>query len=263
MTKITAARAARSQQLRDNQERVLAVKRDSALYRTSALAFGAFFLFTLWAFWPSYFSRPLSLPDVRFQAHGLSMTLWCLLLIGQGTLIRANRRPLHRQLGKLSYVLVPAVVVSSVSLMHFRMQGAPLTSLNLFSLALVLNALVVFVAIYGLAMSHRREAPVHARYMVCTLFPLFTPVTDRLIFAHYQPVLAYVPWLDGSPLAPVAGFVLADLILVMLSVWDWQSNKRANVFPVALGLLVAYHASVLTFHRIPLWRTFGEWFVRL
>jgi hypothetical protein len=72
-----------------------------------------------------------------------------------------------------------------------------------------------------------------------------------------------VPRIDGVPIVPVAGFLLADLLLVALSVWDWRANRRANVFPVALGVLLLYHASVLTFYRFSFWRDFGEWFVGL
>jgi hypothetical protein len=35
------------------------------------------------------------------------------------------------------------------------------------------------------------------------------------------------------------------------------------VFPVALAVLVLFHISVMTFHRLPLWAAFGNWFVAL
>ena len=44
--------------------------------------------------------------------------------------------------------------------------------------------------------------------------------------------------------------------------WDWRANKR-RVFPMALGVLVLYHASVLTFYQFGFWRAFGEWFMTL
>ena len=240
---------------------------DRALYRNSAMFFAVFFAAAVWAFWPSYFSRLFDQPDIRFHLHGIAMTLWCAMLIAQAALIRAHRRGIHRQLGKLSYVLAPALVITTATFVHFRIQGAlqGVTSPNAvyFFLALTLNALVVFVILYGLAIYHRREPAVHARYMICTVFPLFSPVTDRLISAHFRPLMAFVPWVDGTPILPVAGFALADAILICLSIWDWVSNRRLNVFPIALGLLVAYHVSVLTFHRLPAWHSFSAWFASL
>jgi hypothetical protein len=67
----------------------------------------------------------------------------------------------------------------------------------------------------------------------------------------------------GSPVVPFAGFLLADVILAGLWVWDWRSGGRSNAFPIALAMLVAYHVSVMTFHRLPAWRAVGDWFVAL
>ena len=100
-------------------------------------------------------------------------------------------------------------------------------------LALTLISIVAFALFYALAIWFRRDAQLHARWMVCTVFPLVTPVTDRLIGAHFQPVIGLVPQIDGSPILPAAGFLLADLVLVALTVWDWRANRRLGVFPAA------------------------------
>ena len=71
-----------------------------------------------------------------------------------------------------------------------------------------------------------------------------------------------VPTLDGSPLVQCAGFLLADVILATLAVWDWRRNQR-RVFPVALAIVVVYQVSVLTFHRFGFWQAFGPWFLSL
>jgi len=234
------------------------------LSRHAATCFGLFFVFALWAFWPSYFSHPFDQPEPRFHTHGLAMTLWCAMLIGQAYLIRTNRHALHRYLGKASYVLMPAIVLATVNLVHVRLKGVrPPTDQTFHHLALMLNATVVFAVIYGLAIWFRRQPAIHARYMVCTVFPLFTPVTDRLIYAHAPWVTEYVPSIAGGPVVPVTGFALADLIVLALAVWDWRATRRCDVFPLVLGLLLMYHASVLTFHRVAPWRAFGAWFLGL
>ena len=56
---------------------------------------------------------------------------------------------------------------------------------------------------------------------------------------------------------------LADLLLLALSWWDWRANRRLNVFPVALGVLLVYHVGTLTLHRVPAWNAFGVWFLGL
>ena len=129
-------------------------------------------------------------------------------------------------------------------------------------MTLVVNALVAFLLLYGLAMWYRPQPAIHARFMIATIFPLFTPVTDRLIGRYVPAIVPLVPRIDGSPVVPTAGFLLADVMLAVLSVWDWRMNKR-RVFPIALAVLIAYHASVLTFYQFGFWRAFAEWFLTL
>jgi len=228
----------------------------------SAWLFIAFSLAMLVAFWPSYFSRLSAQPTYHPHAHGLAMTLWCAMLVTQAWLIRTNRRRLHRRIGSLSYALVPLMVITTINFIHYRLEGAQdLGGFGLYFLSLIVNALLAFLVLYGLALYYRRDAATHARYMVCTIFPLLTPVTDRLIGVHAPGIIPLVPRIDGAPILPVAGFILADVMLVALSIWDWRANGR-RVFPVALGVVLLYHASVLTFYRFPFWAAFGAWFVR-
>jgi hypothetical protein len=98
--------------------------------------------------------------------------------------------------------------------------------------------------------------------MLCTVFPLVTPVTDRLIGAYWRPLVRLVPRIEGNPILPTVGFALADLTLAALSLWDWRVNRRLDVFPVALGVLLVYHVGTLTLHRVPLWNAFCVWFLR-
>jgi len=238
------------------------------LHRFTPRFFAVFLLFMLWAFWPSYFTRLFEQPNFRFHLHGVALTLWCVMLVLQAQLIRTQRRAVHKRIGKLSYVLAPAVIAITISFVHYRVAGAVpslerLPSFVLYFLALTLNAVAAFALFYGLAIYYRRDSQRHARWMLSTVFPLFTPVTDRLIGAHVPSLVRLVPRIDGSPILPVAGFVLADLILVALVLWDWRANERTDVFPAALGVMLAYHASVLTLYRVPAWHAFCAWFLGL
>jgi hypothetical protein len=234
-----------------------------ALYRHGLRLFAIFGLGMLVAFWPSYFSRLSSQPTYHPHAHGLTMSLWVGLLVAQAWLIAGGRRQTHRSTGLVSYALVPALVVAAVNFLHFRVRdAADLGDAGLLFVTLVVNALVAFLVLYGLAMWYRRQPAVHARFMIASVFPLFTPVTDRLIGRYLPSILDAVPRVGGSPVVPTAGFLLADAILIGLSAWDWTTNKRL-VFPVAFGILVLYQVSVLTFYQFGFWQAFGRWFAGL
>lgn len=238
------------------------------LHRFSARFFALFLVLMVLAFWPSYFARLFEQPNVWFHAHGVVLTLWIVMLVTQAQLIRTQRRALHRRVGKLSYVLAPAVVIVSTLFVHQRLAGPlagvpDLPAMGLHFLALTLLSLVAFFVFYAAAMLNRHDAGTHARWMICTLFPLFTPVTDRLIGAHLQSLIAWVPRIEGNPILPAAGFALADAILLALAVWDWRANRRLGVFPVALGVLLAYHVATLTLHEVAAWNALCVAFLAL
>jgi len=233
------------------------------LYHFGVRLFALFTMAMVVAFWPSYFSRLADQPSVHSHAHGLAMTAWLALLIAQASLMRAGNRALHRRLGLLSYLLVPVIVVVTLRFVHYTVREVPeLGDYGLFFLALVVFTLVTFVSLFALAMLYRKQPAVHARFMVSTLFPLFPPVTDRLIARFAPSVLAWMPRIGGAEILQVAGFAIADTILVGLALWDWQKNSR-RVFVVALAIVVAGQAAIMNVHRFGFWRAFGPWFVSL
>jgi hypothetical protein len=191
------------------------------------------------------------------------MTAWLALLIAQASLMRSGNRALHRRLGLVSYGLVPIIVVVTLRFVHYTVREVPdLGDYGLFFLALVVFTLVTFVTLYALAMLYRAQPAVHARFMVSTLFPLFPPVTDRLLARFAPSVLGWVPRIGGGEILQVAGFVIADAILVGLAIWDLQKNRR-RVFLVALAIVVAGQLAIMNAHRFGPWQAFGPWFVGL
>ena len=239
---------------------------NKALYYNTAIFFLLFFGTVLWAFWPSYFSILDRAMPRYIHFHGIVMTLWCLLIISQAFLVRFKNYRLHRIMGKVSYGLVPLIVISGAIAAHATLEGVQVQVRGAFfysTVALMFNSLIIFAVLYGLAMYFRKKPVIHARYMVCTLFPIITPITDRLIYNYFRPVLQYIPKMEGAPMVWTAGFLLADIILVVLAVWDWRRHKRINVFPVALGLLILYHISVIYFHNFQFWKSYGDWLMAL
>jgi hypothetical protein len=239
------------------------MKLERSLYQRSYLYFIVFFLFMLAGFWVTYFSKILDQENYRMHTHGVCLILWCLMLITQPLLIRNKQHALHRSIGKFSYVLVPLLIFTTVDLLKYRLAKTPTTpAQDMFFIALVLNALAAFLILYGLAIYHRKRPTIHARFMICTAFTMFTPITDRILDIHFPQYLGFLPTLEGHPLTPMVGFALADLLLIGLCIWDWRSHRRWNVFPSALALLVLYHYSVLTFYKFGFWASFSNWFLR-
>jgi hypothetical protein len=214
-------------------------------------------------FWLSYFTKIANQENYRMHFHGITLLSWCLLLICQAYLVRMKRYALHRQIGKLSYIIVPLIAFTTIDIYKYRL--SELTKLDtrdyLFT-ASVLIALLTFLIFYGLAIYYKSKPLIHARYMICTVFPMFTAVFDRIIESYFPFLLRYFPDVDG-PVAQVFGLTLGDIILFALCTWDWLSHKRINVFPVALIIHLIYHFAVLNFYKFEFWKSFCNWFSRL
>ncbi len=237
------------------------MKLERTLFEKSHIYFLGFFLVVLSAFWLTYITRILEQENYRMHQHGAIIFLWCLMLIVQPLLIRKKMNLLHRRIGKFSYVVVPALVFTTLDLFRYRIKSQP--TIDYASVALVLNALIAFIILYGLAIYYRKKSALHARYMLCTVFPFFTPATDRIMFVYFPSTIEYFPMLNGQPNVMILGFALADTILLGLCIWDWRSHRRLNVFPVALVVLLLYHYSVNTFYQYNVWKSFSDWLINV
>jgi hypothetical protein len=233
------------------------------LERRSVLFCGATVLLVVWAFWPSYFSRPLDQPDPLVHVHALSQTLWCLLLAVQTYAVRQERVALHMKVGWISPVLVSVIAMTTLMLMHQRMQGSVIADQQLKVFAFNLATLGVFLLLYGLAMYHRHDRLLHARYMLCTALPFFTAFVPRLLEGSPLLVNLSVAMFGSFVALSQAGLIPADIALVVMSALDWRARRRPAVFPSALACLFSIHVSPLVLHSLPAWRTATEAFVGL
>lgn len=233
------------------------MKKDRLLLKQAYWPFLLFLFAVLTAFWPRYFSQLDQPIDAHFHAHGVSMTLWCLLLILQPLMIRMKWFKTHRMLGYFSYLLVPLLLYSIVDLLLFRMQGLErLYNFHYYFVALVINSSIAFLILYALAIYFRKSSGLHARFMVATVFAILTPVTDRLTYGYFPRLIGLVPRLDGSPLVQMVGFVLADVILGVLILWELASGRKPWVFGSVFLIILLMQYSILHFHEFSFWRAF-------
>jgi hypothetical protein len=235
------------------------MKLERSIFERSHIFFLVFFVTVSAAFWLTYITRVFDQENYRMHLHGITLFLWCFMLITQPLLIKKKMNVVHRWIGRFSYVLVPVLVLTTFDLLRYRVKSQP--ALDYAFVALVFNALIVFVILYGLAIYYRKKPTIHARYMLCTIFPFFTPATDRIISIYFPGTLKYFPLLNGHPNVMLFGFVLADCILTGLCIWDWQSHRRLNVFPLALLLVLLYQFSVNMFYLYDFWETFCDWLI--
>lgn len=222
--------------------------------RNVVFYFAAFLLAAFVGFWPTYFTRIGAMASWRVHAHGALMLGWCLLLIAQAWLIRDQRGPLHRRLGKASFLLAPLIVISSVVVEHDSLvRGAGNHDAeSLFFAYLIVALLFVFLLAFALAMVHRRTMALHMRYMICTPLAMFDPIFARILDVrlgiHY-------------PAGQMITFTMIDAILLWLCYLDRNTPYRA--FHKMLAAFVAVQIPAFFVYQTAWWPDVVAWFVNL
>jgi hypothetical protein len=214
-------------------------------------------LFALWGFWVTYFTRPAGTIAIYEHLHGVAMFAWLLLLVLQSFLIRTKRRPLHRQTGKLAYLLGPWIIVSTIVLANYRLNARGLTPEGLYVFGLQFFILIQYTVCLVMALRHRKQPALHARWMICTAFSMLDPIFARIIGINFL----QVPIESGMIQLITYGFT--DLIIIALALRDWQAEHRRDVFLPMLLLLLLTQLPTLFVLKLPAWTAFADWFMRL
>jgi uncharacterized membrane protein len=219
------------------------------LYFRSPWYFSLLLLLAVAGFFPSYFAR-LGQAKALHHFHGIVATLWMLLLIGQGYLMRRKKVALHRATGKLSLVLVPLFAVSGLLIVHdmltrdsgfARTFGPRLAFIDI-------STVVWFVLAYCMALRYRRDMPLHARFMVSTALPLLPPALSRVL-GHFV-----LPASSSFDMALHLSFAAAELIVLALLLHDRQTGKVRAPYQLLMALLVVQHASFMVSMQFAPWR---------
>lgn len=227
------------------------------IFRNSVFFFILIPVFAVIGFWVTYFARPSGTVHPYEHFHGLVMFGWCLMLIAQSFLIRTRRRDIHRQVGKLSFLLAPAIVVSIILLANYKLNVRGLTDDGVYILSLQVFMLIQWIVPYSLAIKARKRPDVHARWMICTAMPLIDPIFARILFLNFFEA----PFSTG--LYEYFTYSFVSLILITLIVWDWRSNQRRDVFLPMLFIALATQIPSFFVVESSIWMSFATWYIQL
>lgn len=136
------------------------------------------------AFWQGYLSQ-LRSASFEFHAHGLTASLWLMLLIAQSLTIHSGRRALHRTTGTASLLLFPLFLAGGtgifIGMARRFVEGSPFHAMYAPNLAWLDVVAVGGVAYFFYeALRQRRKVHPHARYLLATAIFLLPPILGRL-----------------------------------------------------------------------------------
>jgi hypothetical protein len=190
-------------------------------------------------FWVPYFSEfPHFEPGITpaVHLHALLQFSWVALAVLQPFAIGAGAFRLHRTLGKLSYVLVPLILLFGAAMLgkeygEHRSDGMSSTA-AIAAEYLSGAQLLLLTTFYALAIAHVRRADIaaHMRYMICIAIVLLPAGVGR--------VLGY---LGGVHLHTSMAVCLALDCALMGALWlrDPPGVRRPYAVGLGLSLLVA------------------------
>jgi hypothetical protein len=215
-----------------------------------------------------YFKELTAAPELPFlfHLHGALFTAWAMLFIVQASLIPGRRTAVHRQLGILGVLLIPAMLVTGLMVAVLAARGeGPLSSAvasgsfdfdlpeipPLVGMVVPFASVTIFTIFAGLGLAYRRRPPAHKRFMALAAVAILPPALGRAIGMLAGPVL------------PLLFFAPTILFIAAIGIHDWRTLRR--VHPVTLwgglALLASFPLRLALGNSDP-WLAFAEWLTR-
>lgn len=243
---------------------------DKLLLPKTAWALVLLIPITFLGFYPSYFSILTTPMPVVIHIHGMLMLLWLALAVVQPLLMQYKKIRQHRLVGKISYGLMPFILISGYAILsysyHRALQGDTLAPPGYYPEDLPLSVraaeIVVIGSIYwawlliyyGLGILFRKVQVAHATFMLAAALTILGPAGDRLIGITCDAL--------GLPYNGFAqNFIFVFVILIFFRLLIIHYHRQLKLWPAALVLILQLTGFGL-FHYLPyhpVWNQVAEW----
>ncbi|MFH4964254.1 hypothetical protein V8G69_04560 [Gaetbulibacter sp. M235] len=214
-------------------------------------------VFSFLGFWPSYFSKFFDGTadfNIYFHFHFVMAMLWIMLLIIQPILIKKKKMSIHRQVGKLSFIVLPLLIVSVILLKHSLMNPETIEGLGL-SLWFSVKHIAILGVMFTIAMAYRHNMQIHARAMIATGIEFIEPGFGRFIFNTLSKP-------DFNLALGISISIMYALIAYLIFIERKQTSGRW-VFPLFLLMSIIFHYLIFFEISFEFWDSFAEWFAKL
>lgn len=154
----------------------------------------------------------LSAP-ISVHIHGMLFMGWMVLYVVQNALVATGNVGVHRRLGWLSALWIPAMIVAAlyVIVAMLRRGTVPFFFTPIYFLSFDVMTLVSFAAVAGAAIRLRRRTDWHRRLMFCGMAALTGPGFGRLL-----PMPLLIPWAGEASVAAA----------MLFPAWGILSDRR-------------------------------------
>ncbi len=175
-----------------------------------------------------YFSYWSTFKEAHFHQHlhGLTATAWYILIIVQPFLYQKLKMNVHRKLGIIGVFLAGGVVFSAMQIIPNN-----LTLENVSENLRYSFIFADFVFVFGfshaviMAILHKKEIDLHARYLFATVFWVMLPALSRLIYFPLLISFGFPAPISFQQCIYLAGGLIL-LVLCTLMILDYVKEKK-------------------------------------
>jgi hypothetical protein len=198
---------------------------------------------TVIGFFPTYFNK-LGETDALHHFHGITGSLWMIILIVQPLLYRLGKMKFHRIVGWTSVALAPIVFYGAIRVIQLMMRTREPTELLYQFAFLDVFTILPFTLFVVLGIIYRKKIQYHSRFMICTIFG---PLSAGIVRIFY---LLFNNWNT----AITGTYVLFELILLVLIFDDKKKGRIRSPYVIAFTIFLVQHVLIYYVGEWGWWR---------
>lgn len=187
--------------------------------------------------------------------HGSLMGSWLLMLVLQPFLIHKQKFVAHRFIGKLSYIIAPAILVSMVLIARLNYHNGILHDSSIDVFARQSNTwmqIIMFTLFYSLAITYRKNTAWHMRFMIASAVVMTGPAMTR--------ILGHTLDATSIPYAVIIALIVKTTIAGTLLTIDIVKKNNWRPYTIVLSaFLLADIAYIIRFSDV--WQGFGKFII--
>ena len=240
------------------------------IYNNLGYWFLIFVLLAFVGFYKTYFSVLLDPQPSVVHLYFTFMAIWMGLVIVQPLLIKYKKFSVHRALGKLSYLVFPLVLITSVIMIKFsyfayklRLEAKVQNGLESYSEAEILHLsalemglatfyILWFAIFFVLAIYHRKDRIPHSRYILAAALTFMGPTVDRILIFWFETFLLW----ESIPIEYFA-YALINFTLIYFLFLDRGNTKGQKALGISLSIYLIGQVLYATVRETHLW----EWVI--
>ena len=167
--------------------------------------------------------------DTFIHLHAIIASAWIVMLIVQPVFIANRKNNLHKQVGKVSYLVFPLLILSFIPQM-IKIMNSEYPTFLFFPAA----DSILLILFYTLAIFYKKDKSKHMRYMIGTAIVFLGPTFGRI-----GPIILGLP----NSISQNILYTIIYIILIGLILYDRQKGKNFRPYLLILATWITHQIS--------------------